>query len=89
MIEPRPATSDLAETHDAVKVPDGRTENLYLAMSQTPRAIEPVNDHNLAELCGPDDPLDARLTAFVSSNDDGFCGCEYTVASSEPSASTK
>ena len=48
MIEPGQAAGDLAEVHDAVKSPDGRTGNPYPAMPQTLRAMEPANVYDLA-----------------------------------------
>ena len=73
------AKGDLAEAYDAVKSADGRVENLYLAMSQTPRAIQPADAHYLALLHNPDNPLDPWLAELISTYVAILCGCEYAA----------
>lgn len=74
------AIGDLADAYDAVKDKEGRVENLYLAMSQTPKAIKPADDHYLALLHNPDNPLELWLAELVSTYVAILCGCEYAAA---------
>ena len=74
------ATGDLAEAYDAVKGEDGRVENLYLAMSQTPKAIVPADAYYLALLHNPDSPLDPALAEFISTYVAILCDSAYAVA---------
>ncbi|MEP1519626.1 hypothetical protein [Ascidiaceihabitans sp.] len=74
------ATGELAAAYDAVKGPDGRVENLYLAMSQTPKAIVPADAHYLALLHNPDNPLKPALAEFISTYVAILCGSAYAVA---------
>ena len=73
------ADGELAQAYDAVKSADGRVENLYLAMSQTPRAIQPTDAHYLALLHNPDNPLDPWLAELVSTYVAILCGCDYAA----------
>ncbi len=74
------ATGDLAVAYDAVKGEDGHVENMYLAMSQTPKAIAPADAHYLALLHNPDSPLDPALAEFISTYVAILCGSAYVVA---------
>ncbi len=74
------AAGDLAAAYDAVVGADGKVENLYLAMSQTPKAIKPADDHYLALLHNPDNPLEPWLAELVSTYVAILCGCEYATA---------
>lgn len=74
------ASGDLASAYDAVKGADGRVENLYLAMSQTPTAIKPADDHYKALLHNPDNPLEPWLAELLSTYVAILCGCEYAIA---------
>lgn len=73
------ATGDLAKAYEAVKSADGQVENLYLAMSQTPRAIQPADAHYLALLHNPDNPLEPWLSELVSTYVAILCGCDYAA----------
>lgn len=73
------ATGDVREAYEAVKGPDGTVENLYLAMSQTPRAIKPADDHYMALLHDPGSPLAPWLAELVSTYVAILCGCEYAA----------
>lgn len=73
------ATGDLARAYEAVKGKDGKVENLYLAMSQTPLAIKPADDHYLALLHNPDSPLKPWLAEFISTYVAILCGSEYAA----------
>ena len=73
------AKGDLAKAYDAVKGADGAVENLYLAMSQTPRVIQPADAHYLALLHNPDSPLEPWLAELVSTYVAMLCGCDYAV----------
>lgn len=73
------AEGTLAEAYDAVKGKDGKVENLYLAMSQTPAAIQPADAHYLALLHNPDNPLEPWLAELVSTHAAILCGCRYAV----------
>jgi uncharacterized peroxidase-related enzyme len=73
------AHGDLKEAYDAVKGDDGEVENLYLAMSQTPKAIKPADDHYLALLHNPDNPLTPWLSELVSTYVAILCNCEYAA----------
>lgn len=73
------ATGDLALAYDAVKGKDGRVENLYLAMSQTPQAIKAADDHYLALLHNSDSPLDPWLAEFISTYVAILCNSTYAV----------
>lgn len=73
------ATVDLADAYDAVKGPDGQVENLYLAMSQTPKAIRPADEHYLALLHNPDNPLEPWLAEFISTYVAILCCCTYAT----------
>ena len=55
-------------------------ENLYLAMSQTPQAIQPADAHYLALLHNPDNPLDPWLSELVSTYVAILCGSTYAAA---------
>ncbi|WP_166418289.1 carboxymuconolactone decarboxylase family protein [Cochlodiniinecator piscidefendens] len=74
------ATGDLAAAYDAVKGADGTVENLYLAMSQTPNAIKPADDHYLALLHNDDSPLKPWLAELVSTYVAILCGSAYATA---------
>ncbi|GAA6194285.1 hypothetical protein [Phaeobacter sp. NW0010-22] len=74
------AQGDLKDAYDAVKGSDGRVENLYLAMSQTPKAIKPADDHYLALLHNPDNPLTPWLSELVSTYVAILCDCDYASA---------
>ena len=74
------ATGDLAAAYEAVKGQDGRVENLYLAMSQTPQAIGPADAHYLALLHNADNPLEPWLAELVSTYVAILCGSEYAAA---------
>ena len=74
------ATGDLAAAYEAVKGKDGRVENLYLAMSQTPQAIVPADAHYLALLHNSDNPLEPWLAELVSTYVAILCGSEYAAA---------
>lgn len=73
------ATGELATAYDAVKGPDGRVENLYLAMSQTPRAIAPADAHYRAVLHNPDNPLPPWLAELVATYVAVLCGSDYAA----------
>ncbi|MFK7754360.1 MAG: peroxidase-related enzyme [Sedimentitalea sp.] len=73
------ASGDLADAYEAVKGADGRVENLYLAMSQTPRAIQPADAHYLAVLHNPDNPLEPWLAELVATYTAILCECEYAA----------
>ncbi|WP_052249161.1 peroxidase-related enzyme [Leisingera sp. ANG-Vp] len=73
------AEGTLAEAYDTVKGKDGKVENLYLAMSQTPAAIQPADAHYLALLHNPDNPLEPWLAELVSTYAAILCGCRYAV----------
>ena len=73
------AEGALAEAYDAVKGKDGKVENLYLAMSQTPAAIQPADAHYLALLHNPDNPLEPWLAELVSTYTAILCGCRYAT----------
>lgn len=73
------AEGDLATAYDAVKGSDGQVENLYLAMSQTPKAIKPADDHYLALLHNSDSPIVPWLAEFISTYVAILCGCEYAA----------
>ncbi len=74
------AQGDLKDAYDAVKGSDGRVENLYLAMSQTPKVIKPADDHYLALLHNPDNPLTLWLSELVSTYVAILCDCDYASA---------
>ncbi|UWQ93800.1 peroxidase-related enzyme (plasmid) [Rhodobacteraceae bacterium M382] len=74
------ASGDLSKAYDAVKGKDGQVENLYLAMSQTPRAIQPADAHYLALLHNPDNPLPCWLAELVSTYVAILCGSDYAAA---------
>ncbi len=71
------ATGAIRDAYQAVAGADGKVENLYLAMSQTPKAIKPANDHYLALLHDPDSPLRPWLAELVSTYVAILCGSEY------------
>ncbi len=71
------ASGDLKAAYDAVKDGDGEVENLYLAMSQTPQAIKPADDHYRALLHNADNPLEPWLAELVSTYVAILCGCDY------------
>lgn len=73
------ATGDLAAAYEAVKGRDGRVENLYLAMSQTPQAIVPADAHYLALLHNADNPLEPWLAELVSTYVAILCGSDYAA----------
>lgn len=73
------AVGDLALAYEAVKDRDGNVENLYLAMSHTPLAIKPADDHYLALLHNPDSPLKPWLAEFISTYVAILCGSEYAT----------
>lgn len=73
------AGGDLATAYDAVKDADGEVENLYLAMSQTPQAIKPADDHYRALLHNKDNPLEPWLAELVSTYVAILCGCDYAA----------
>lgn len=79
VISPLQASGDLADAYEAVKSADGTVENLYLAMSQTPRAIQPADAHYLALLHNPDNPLEPWLAELVSTYVAILCGCDYAA----------
>ena len=79
VIPPEAAGKDLAAAYDAVRDSDGEVENLYLAMSQTPQAIKPADDHYRALLHNPDNPLEPWLAELVSTYVAILCGCEYAA----------
>lgn len=74
------ASGDLASAYEAVKGADGRVENLYLAMSQTPAAIIPADLHYKAVLHNSDNPLEPWLAELVSTYVAILCGSIYAVA---------
>lgn len=74
------ARGELADAYDAVKGPDGRVENLYIAMSQTPKAMKAADDHYVALLHNPDNPLELWLAELVSTYVAILCKCEYATA---------
>ncbi len=73
------ASGDLAAAYDAVKDDNGRVENLYLAMSQTPQAIKPADDHYVALLHNRDNPLKPWLAELVATYVAILCDCEYAA----------
>ncbi|MEX0304698.1 MAG: peroxidase-related enzyme, partial [Leisingera sp.] len=73
------AEGTLAGAYDAVKGKDGKVENLYLAMSQTPAAIQPADAHYLALLHNPDNPLQPWLAELISTYAAILCGCRYAA----------
>lgn len=73
------ATGDLAKAYEALKGPDGRVENLYLAMSQTPLAIQPADAHYRAVLHNPDNPLEPWLAELVATYVAVLCGSHYAA----------
>lgn len=73
------AEGTLAAAYDAVKGKDGRVENLYLAMSQTPAAIQPADAHYLALLHNPDNPLAPWLAELAATYVAMLCGCRYAA----------
>jgi uncharacterized peroxidase-related enzyme len=73
------ATGELAEAYAAVSGSDGRVENLYLAMSQTPQAIRPADAHYLAVLHNPDNPLEPWLAELVATYVAVLCGSDYAA----------
>lgn len=79
VIDEDSATGDLASAYDAVRGADGRVENLYLAMSQTPRAIAPADDHYRALLHNPDNPLEKWLAEFAATFVAILCGSAYAA----------
>lgn len=74
------AQGDLKDAYDTVKDGDGNVENLYLAMSQTPKAIKPADDLYLALLHNPDNPLAPWLSELVSTYVAILCDCNYAAA---------
>lgn len=74
------AFGELASAYDAVKGRDGRVENLYLAMSQTPKAIQPADALYLALLHNPDNPLEPWLAELVSTYVAILCRSDYAAA---------
>ncbi len=73
------ATGDLAQAYAAVRGKDGKVENLYLAMSQTPGAIEPADRHYLALLHNLDSPLDPWLAEYLATFVAILCGSDYAA----------
>lgn len=73
------ANGDLAAAYDAVRGADGRVENLYLAMSQTPEAIRAADDHYRAVLHNPDNPLEPWQAEFAASFVAILCGSNYAA----------
>ncbi len=73
------ASGELAAAYDAVKGTDGRVENLYLAMSQTPQAIGPADAHYRAVLHNPDNPLEPWLAELVATYVAVLCGSDYAA----------
>lgn len=71
------ATGVVREAYGAVAGVDGTVENLYLAMSQTPGVIKPADDHYLALLHNPDNPLPPWLAELVSTHTAILCGSRY------------
>ena len=74
------AEGDLKAAYDAVRGPDGRVENLYLAMSQTPQAIGPADAHYRSVLHNPDNPLEPWLAELVATQVAILCGSRYAAA---------
>jgi uncharacterized peroxidase-related enzyme len=74
------ASGDLAAAYNAVKGEDGRVENLYLAMSQTPQAIVPADAHYLAVLHNSDNPLEPSLSELIATYVAILCGSAYAIA---------
>ncbi len=79
VIPQQEACGDLATAYNAVKDEDGEVENLYLAMSQTPQAIKPADDHYRALLHNKDNPLEPWLAELVSTYVAILCGCDYAA----------
>jgi len=73
------ASGDLAVAYGAVTGADGQVESLYLAMSRTPRAIQPADAHYLALLRNLDNPLEPWLSELISTYVAVLCGCDYAV----------
>lgn len=71
------ATGALRDAYSAVAGSDGRVENLYRAMSQTPGVIRPADDHYRALLHDPASPLAPWLAELVSTHVAVLCGSEY------------
>ncbi|MGC1427559.1 MAG: hypothetical protein WA822_03150 [Albidovulum sp.] len=79
VIGDKAAAGDLAAAYDAVRGADGRVENLYLAMSQTPQAIRAADDHYRAVLHNPDNPLEPWLSEFAATFVAILCGSDYAA----------
>ncbi|MCP5087163.1 MAG: hypothetical protein GY952_10220 [Rhodobacteraceae bacterium] len=73
------ATGDLAQAYSAVRGKDGKVENLYLAMSQTPAAIGPADRHYRALLHNPDSPLEPWLAEYLATFVAILCGSDYAA----------
>lgn len=73
------ACGELATAYDAVRGGDGGVENLYLAMSQTPRAIAPADAHYRAVLHNPDNPLEPWLAEMVATYVALLSGSRYVA----------
>lgn len=79
VISQEEATGDLADAYDALKGADGRVENLYLAMSQTPQVLQPADAHYVAVLHNPDNPLEPWLAELVATYVAILCGSNYAA----------
>lgn len=77
--DPAYADGDLAIAYGAVADRHGRVENLYQAMSLTPRAIVPAHEHYLAVLHNTDSPLESWLAEFCGTFVAVLCGCSYAA----------
>ena len=73
------ATGELAEAYAAVAAPDGQVENLYRAMSLTPRVIRPADAHYLAVLHNPASPLQPWLAELIATHVSILCGSRYAA----------
>ncbi|MFS4583652.1 peroxidase-related enzyme [Phaeobacter sp. C3_T13_0] len=73
------ATGELAEAYKAVTMSDGQVENLYKAMSLTPRVIKPADEHYLALLHDPASPLKPWLAELVATYVSILCGSQYAA----------
>jgi uncharacterized peroxidase-related enzyme len=73
------AHGDLNTAYETVKSKDGTVENLYLAMSQTPQAIQPADALYLALLHNPDNPLKPWLSELICTYVAILCECNYAA----------
>jgi uncharacterized peroxidase-related enzyme len=79
VISEKAATGDLSAAYNAVRGADGKVENLYLAMSQTPHVISAADEHYRALLHNPDNPLEKWLSEFAATFVAILCGSDYAA----------